>query len=179
MGVSRRGVLTGIWLGLAVLALECEAFGQRAASTGAGTQFVPVPFMLPMGQGGGLGGSGGGSGLDGSGSTGPVNAFNNPYMTPMLYGSMFPMSRNQMGWMMLANQAQMTGVGAGRLSGVRPGTPGTPGQNPVGRTAAQKRGSASTPGGLAARYFNRTKPGSTYPRAYFNRQPANYPDRSR
>lgn len=178
----RRGVLTGVWLGLAVMVMECEAYGQRGGSTSgaASTQFVPVPFMLPMGQSSPFGGGAGGG--DGStGASGTANVFNNPAASPMLYGSMFPMSRNQMGWMMMANQAQMTGQGlSSRTSGTRPGTgPSARGQAASGRSSAPKRGSAGTPGGLAAHYFNRTKSNTArLPQGYYNRQSRYFPDSS-
>ncbi len=181
MGILRRGLSTGVWLALVVMVMECEAYGQRttstsastSAGTAASTQFVPVPFMMPMGQSSPFGGGSGG----GDGST---NVFNNPAASPMLYGSMFPMSQNQAGWMMLANQAQMTGIGSGRLSGVRPGAGASGrGQAAGAMMSAPARRSSGGPGGLAAHYFNRTTPmASRTPQGYYNRRPSQFPDRS-
>ncbi len=75
----------------------------------------------------------------------------NPMVAPMLYGSP-GMSGNTMAGMMFASQAQSMGFGSGQLSGVRPVAAVRPG-GPAAKPKA--RGSASTPGGLAANYFNR------------------------
>ena len=53
--------------------------------------------------------------------TGGNNMFMNPMAAPFLYGSMFPTTPQQQGMMMLAGQAQMLGIGSGRLSGTRSG----------------------------------------------------------
>jgi hypothetical protein len=126
-----------------------------------------------------------------------TNAFNNPYAAPMLYGSMLSMyppagampgqsaaattpagalgmTPSQMGWMMLAAQSQMLGLGSGRLSGVRAGQNGPAGgRGPL--PSNLKSGGSSTPGGLAARYFNRTTRATPNQQSYFNRQPQYFP----
>ncbi len=167
-----RVLLLGLWASTAMFGLESTAFGQRA---GAGsTQFVPVP--IPMNGSFGMGGAA----AEGSGGA-PVNAFNNPYMTPMLYGSMYPMTQNQIGWMMLANQAQMTGIGSGRLSGVRPAGGSSTAAASARATASSgaRRPTSGMPGGLATRYFNRKSPNTRYPRTYFHRGTGYFPDGSR
>ena len=114
-------------------------------------------------------------GIMGMGGPG-TNPFTNPMAAPLLYGSMFPMTPQQTGLMMLAGQSQMLGIGSGQLSGVRPG-PGTPGAARGRQTIApgKTRGSASQPGGLAARYFNRTAMRPRIPQGFYNRQNRYYP----
>ena len=74
------------------------------------------------------------------------NMFMNPMASPFLYGSMFPMTPQQQGMMMLAGQAQMLGIGSGQLSGVRPGGHGVRGtasrQTAVRTVPAARPGSA-------------------------------------
>jgi hypothetical protein len=106
--------------------------------------------------------------------TGGNNMFMNPMASPFLYGSMFPMTQQQQGMMMLAGQAQMLGIGSGRMSGTRPGSPAAPGTR--GRQLqAGARGSTRTPGGLAARYFNRTTTRARIPQGFYNRPNQHYP----
>jgi len=115
-----------------------------------------------------------GQGNAGIGVNGMNSVFRNPMAAPYLFGSVYPMSPGQIGTMMLANQAGLTGIGSGQLSGVRPGAGaarGRPGQPP----AAKPRGSTATPGGLAARYFNRTAHVVRYPQSYYNRQTRYFP----
>jgi hypothetical protein len=141
------------------------------------------------GQSGALGGVGAQS-----------NLFRNPNAAPLIYGTMLGMtpdqsaaasagqtgslvnpmglSANQVGLMMLASTPQMTGIGSGRLSGVRPGAGPAQGAAQQ-KTAATGRGSAPQPGGLAARYFNRTTKTSRIPQSYFNRQSRFFPESGR
>jgi hypothetical protein len=120
----------------------------------------------PSGMGMGMGGS-------------TNNIFANPMAAPMLYGSMYPMNQRQMGLMMLAGQSQALGIGSGQLSGVRPGPNGQwPGRK-APQAAAKPRGSASQPGGLAARYFHRSAPVTRYPQSYYNRQNRYFPQVTR
>ena len=92
-----------------------------------GMGFLPMPGMFgsptpsatdaaALGMTGGPRG-----GMMGMGGTTMGNPFMNPMASPFLYGSMFPMTQQQAGVMMLAGQAQMLGIGSGQLSGVRPG----------------------------------------------------------
>ncbi len=84
---------------------------------------------------------------------------------------MMGMSTGQLGLLMLATQNN-GGVGSGQMSGARPG----PQNAATARTAAtSKRRSAAKPGGLAARYFNRTAAHTPYPQSYFNRQSRYFP----
>jgi hypothetical protein len=125
----------------------------------------------------GMQGSGNGLGMN------PMNgAFMNPMAAPYLMG--YPMSTNQIGAMMMMNQMGSSGLGSGQLSGVRPAA----GQQ-RGRTKqqppAKTRGTTTTPGGLASRYFNRTvsvnRPTnvSRIPQNYYTRQNRYYPQVAR
>ena len=98
----------------------------------------------------------------------------NPMASPMLYGSMFPMTQQQAGVLMLAGQAQMLGLGSGQLSGVRPVATGA-GRGRQVQPSVRNRGSAAQPGGLAARYFNRTTQRVRIPQGFYNRQNRHYP----
>lgn len=91
-----------------------------------------------------------------------------------LYGGMGGMGMNQLAMFMLMSNQQNGGIGSGQASGVR-GTQrqasslgGQP--TPGSRTRASDR-----PGGLAARYFNRTVAHPSYPQRYFNRRPSYFP----
>jgi len=107
------------------------------------------------------------------------NISTNPMAASMLYGNMYPMTQRQQGLMMLAGQSQMLGIGSGQLSGVRPGSAG-PSQGRTAQTASSKsRGSASQPGGLAARYFHRNAPVTRYPQGFYNRQNRYFPQVTR
>jgi hypothetical protein len=101
--------------------------------------------------------------------------FSNPMAGPMLYGTNYPMTPRQAGLLMLAGQAQMSGIGSGQLSGVRPSPGGTSKGLTARQSAAKPRGSASTPGGLAARYFHRNAPLTRYPQSYYTRQNRYFP----
>jgi hypothetical protein len=119
-------------------------------------------------------------GMQGPGNgVGGVNAMNNVFRNPMaapyMFGSVYPMGSSQAATMMLANQAGLMGMGAGQLSGVRPGAAGARGRG-APQSAAKPRGTASQPGGLAARYFNRTTARvNRYPQSYYSRQNRYYP----
>src|SRR6516162_6884488 len=52
-----------------------------------------------------------GMGATASGNTVMNNPTMNPMASPLLYGSMFPMTQQQAGLLMLAGQAQMMGLG--------------------------------------------------------------------
>jgi hypothetical protein len=96
-------------------------------------------------------------------------------------GSMNPMSlgATQMGLMMLATQRPM-GIGSGQLGGARsaPGADPRSSRGQQATTAREAHGQVRTPpppGGLAARYFNRTTARSPYPQKYYNRQSRYFP----
>jgi hypothetical protein len=129
----------------------------------------------------------------GSASAGGI--FSSPMAAPMLYSSMLGSSfpQNQAGaaagtgltspnlnaaqygmLLMMANQ-QNGGIGSGRISGIRGnGTQQTAsaGAKPAANTKAR---TSNRPGGLAARYFNRTNVHSSNPKNYFNRRPSYFP----
>jgi hypothetical protein len=107
--------------------------------------------------------------------TGANNMFMNPMASPFLYGSMFPMTQQQTGMMMLAGQAQMLGIGSGRLSGTRPGGPATGAAKRRMQAVPGARGTANQPGGLAARYFNRLTQKPRSLQSFYNRPNQHYP----
>jgi hypothetical protein len=125
-------------------------------------------------------------GMQGSGNGQGMNQMNGVFMNPMAAPYMlgYPMSTTQIGGMMMMNQMQNGGIGSGQISGVRPAA----GQQ-RGRTKQQvptkARGTTATPGGLAARYFNRTvsvnRPAnvSRIPQNYYTRQNRYYPQVAR
>jgi hypothetical protein len=114
-----------------------------------------------------------------------MNAMNGVFMNPMAapYLLGYPMSTQQIGAMMLMNQQAAGGIGSGQMSGVRPGAGQTKGR--AAKAPEKPRGMASTPAGLATRYFNRTtsvrKPVnvSRIPQSYYTRPPRNYPQVAR
>jgi len=163
--------------------------GGQAATT-------PLPMFSPLQA---VGASSLGQGAMGTGVGLQSNLFSNPYASPLLYGSMLGMapnqtaasasqsgslassmgiSPNQMGLMMLASTPQMMGMGSGQLSGIRPGAGPAQGAG-SSKTGAKPRGTAQQPGGLAARYFNRTTKISRIPQTYFNRQTRFFPESGR
>src|SRR5262249_14732760 len=96
-------------------------------------------------------------------------------------GSMNPMSlgSTQMGLWMLANQRPM-GIGSGQLGGARSAPGGDPrsSRGQQATTAREAHGQVRTsppPGGLAARYFNRTTARVPYPQKYYSRQNRYFP----
>ncbi len=107
--------------------------------------------------------------------------FMNPMAAPYMFG--MPMSNTQIAGMMMMNQMNGGGIGSGQLSGVRPGSRQTKGRNTKQATSA--RGTASTPAGLATKYFNRTvsmnRPVnvSRIPQSYYTRQNRYYPQVAR
>lgn len=112
----------------------------------------------------------------------PMNGvFMNPMAAPYMLG--YPMSTNQIGAMMMMNQMN-SGIGSGQISGVRPGT-----RQVRGRTkpepATKPRGTTTTPGGLASKYFHRTvsvnRPVNVnrIPPNYYTRQNRYYPQVAR
>ena len=123
--------------------------GMFGSPTPSATDAAALGVTAPRGGMMGMGGSG----MGGSAMTNPTM---NPMASPLFYGSMFPMTQQQAGVLMLAGQAQMLGLGSGQLSGVRPGGVSASARGRQTQPAVRNRGSAGTPGGLAARYFNRT-----------------------
>jgi hypothetical protein len=177
-----------------------QAAGARSLASGVGMMPIPVPLFAPSTASAGVDGVSGSSGT----SSG-ANLFSNPYAAPFLYSSMLPGWQPQaptgsstsqaqsataaptgtlgafpaqMGLMMLATQRPL-GIGSGRLSGARPGSGDDPrqsgGRSTARTSAGRTRGSVAHPGGLAARYFNRTGARSPYPQSYYNRQSRYFP----
>jgi len=168
---SGTGMGMNMGMGMGIMPVPYGMFGSASLSpTDAAALGMPRPVTPGMGMGMGMMGMGMGGGSN--------NVFANPMAAPMFYGNGFGMTPQQQGLMMLAGQSQMMGIGSGQLSGVRP----SPGGSSRGRTAQQasaKRGSASVPGGLAARYFHRTAPVTRYPQSYYSRQNRYFPQVTR
>ncbi len=171
--------------------------GPSMGTPSLGTATMPFPLAMPMIAPSNLNAAAS-SGTDVGGNPVQGNIFANPYMVPFFYGSMMPggfgtgtsasastssatsastaaagmgMGMNQMGLLMMATQ-NPNGVGSGRMSGVRGGTPSRTGSS----TQAQpRRNGSNQPGGLAARYFNRAAPCASIPRNYYNRQTRYFP----
>jgi hypothetical protein len=177
--------------GALTMALEAKAQSAAAASSAGssasaipdmtmGMGFMPLPGMFGSptpsatdaaalgmtAQRGGMMGMGGGTPM--------TNPTMNPMASPLFYGSVFPMTQQQAGVLMLAGQAQMLGLGSGQLSGVRPGAAGAA-RGRQTQPSVRNRGSSGQPGGLAARYFNRTTQRLRVPQGFYNRQIRYYP----
>jgi hypothetical protein len=151
---------------------------------------IPMPFFAPSGSNGSSDPSAAGA------PAAQSNVFSNPYNAPFLYNSMLPglqgqgqtqtglstnslgMAGTQMGMLMLATQRPM-GIGSGQLSGTGSGGGGDSRKSRAKTTATQQASGRSRtalqPGGLAARYFNRTGPRSAYPQNYYGRQSRYFP----
>lgn len=93
----------------------------------------------------------------GANASAATSAYANPLlvdpMAPMLmYGGVgMPMTRGQAGLSAISSMQQLSGIGSGRISGVRGGGA------PAPSTAAHTR-NANIVGGQASRYFNRAEP---------------------
>ncbi len=166
--------------------------GLYSGGMGMPMMALALPFMAGSG-------SNAASNLTGlpSVNTTPSNVFANPYAAPLLYGSMMPglgtglaaqgqtaasassssmsgtmgamnMGAAQMGLLMLATQGSLGNRSAGDRRTAR-------GQATTARQANGRVRTASPPGGLAARYFNRMSPRSPYPQTYYNRQNRYFP----
>ncbi|MDR3622420.1 MAG: hypothetical protein P4L85_23925 [Paludisphaera borealis] len=79
-----------------------------------------------------------------------------PMAASYLYGTAIPMTRGQVGLSAVSSIQQFTGLGSGRISGVRGGAEAAP------RAAAHTRNS-NIVGGQASRYFNRIQPRGAAP----------------
>jgi len=159
MGMGMMGMGMGNGMGFMPM-----PYGMFGSATPSATDAAALGMTRPSGGLMGMGGS-------------PSTAFTNPMTAPLIYGSMYPMTPQQSGMLMLAGQSQMLGIGSGQLSGVRPGpgTSGGSGGRPGKQALAKPRGSAGVPGGLAARYFNRTTQTARMPQGYYNRQNRYFP----
>jgi hypothetical protein len=166
--------------GTAVAGYPATTSPLNGGGTGMGMGMGLLPMMYAMNptaslsptDAAALGAQGQGTGS--FGPNGMNGMFRNPMAAPLLYSSLYPMTPNQTGALMLATQAGMMGIGSGQLSGVRPGNAQSRGRS-AQPTAAKPRGTASQPGGLATRYFNRTATVNRYPQSYFKRENRYYP----
>jgi hypothetical protein len=176
-----------------------------ASDLSSGLGMPMMALSLPFFANSAANGSANAGGLAGATTAAPSNLFANPYAAPLVYGSMLPGLGNQataqgqtasdtsagtlgtsmglgamgvggtqLGLMMLATQRPL-GIGSGQLGGARsgPGSDRQASRNPA--TAGRGPRPAPHPGGLAARYFNRTGPRSPYPQNYYNRQNRYFP----
>jgi hypothetical protein len=170
--------------GTAVAGYPATTSPLNGGGTGMGMGMGLLPMMYAMNptaslsptDAAALGAQGQGTGS--FGPNGMNGMFRNPMAAPLLYSSLYPMTPNQTGALMLATQAGMMGIGSGQLSGVRPGNAQSRGRS-AQPTAAKPRGTASQPGGLATRYFNRTATVNRYPQSYFKRENRYYPQVAR
>ncbi len=120
-----------------------------------------------------------GQGAIGLGGMGMNGGMLNPITAPMLLGNGFAPTPQQFGAYMLLNQAAAAGIGSGQISGVRP-SPGDPRTKAKTKpTSAKARPTTTTPGGLAAKYFNRTSTVSRIPQRYYARANRFYPQVAR
>jgi hypothetical protein len=206
---SQIRCLFAAWLGCSLVVALGDANAQTsstgAASTGATTSGATTGTGAWSGTGMGMGGMGlmpmmsamsptaglsptdaAALGMPRSGNGMGMNPMNGVFMNPMAapYLMGYPMSTNQIGAMMMMNGMNATGIGAGQMSGARQGN-----SQARGRTNAQPqaktRGTTTTPGGLAYRYFNRSvstnRPVnvSRIPSDYYKRQSRYYPQVAR
>jgi hypothetical protein len=170
--------------GTAVAGYPATTSPLNGGGTGMGMGMGLLPMMYAMNptaslsptDAAALGAQGQGTGS--FGPNGMNGMFRNPMAAPLLYSSLYPMTPNQTGALMLATQAGMMGIGSGQLSGVRPGNAQSRGRS-AQPTAAKPRGTASQPGGLATRYFNRTATVNRFPQSYFKRENRYYPQVAR
>lgn len=170
--------------------LGARGSGLGAASAGAinpGPQTMPSAAMTYSPAASAAMGSL--TGLPVVSSTGGV--FNTPLAAPLLYGAMMQgpvapqaqaslynspngLGSTQLGLLMLATMQQTGGVGSGQLNGARGGIRPTAATGAVNPQNAKQR-AANRPGGLAARYFNRTAARTAIPARYYKRQSRYYP----
>jgi hypothetical protein len=101
-----------------------------------------------------------------------ANPYANPYMNPFLnpYMTQGTMGRNSLLLYYMSAQQANGGLGSGRISGVRPGpAPSGPAPAAQRRSAAEMPTSMSTPGGGAARYFQRGPTAAVGQKSYYQR----------
>ncbi len=134
-------------MGMGFVPMPYGMFGSPTLSpTDAAALGMPTPTAHRNGDGDDGAGPDGnrwvrcGNGYGAAAAAASNNVFANPMSSPMLYGSMYPMTARQTGLMMLGNQVQMTGIGSGQLSGVRPG--GTSRRKPAPQAAQHAHAAA-------------------------------------
>jgi hypothetical protein len=108
-----------------------------------------------------------------------ANPYANPYLNPFLNPMMTQtQSQGNVALYFFAAQQANGGIGSGRLSGTRP-APASASTSASTSTTTQasrtERRSSNTPGGNAARYFNRAQQTPTQPAQFYNRQGRFYP----
>ncbi|MDG3004108.1 hypothetical protein [Paludisphaera mucosa] len=104
-----------------------------------------------------------------------------PLAAQMLYGTGIPLTRGQAGLSAMSSASRFTGIGSGRVSGVRGGP-----EPKRGSAAAPRKPTLRAPGGQASGYFNRygggtatnvSAPTSTATtRNYYNRPAGFFPE---
>jgi hypothetical protein len=120
-----------------------------------------------------------------------MNPVLNPYLNPLATQGSQPMPAGTAAMYFLAAQQMSGGLGSGRLNGPqapspagnparngRPGyasrTQGGPGSG-RGADAESRRGGANSPGGTAARYFDRDYPTKLNNTGYYSRPNRHFP----
>jgi hypothetical protein len=135
----------------AVSVFEATAYGQGARvdpyQGGAAPAFPGAPSAAAMAQ------QQAAASVSAAAAQQYANTMAADPMAPMLmYGGVgMPMTRGQAGLSAISSLQQMSGIGSGRISGVRGG------RRAEARTAAHTR-NANIVGGQASRFFNRVEP---------------------
>ena len=116
-------------------------------------------------------------GMMGMGGTTMSNPYMNPMASPFLYGSMFPMTQQQAGVYDAGGPGTNAGYWVGSVEWRAGPAPALPGAVRAGKRSHRRknRGTTGQPGGLAARYFNRTTQKPRIPQGFYNRQNQHYP----
>jgi hypothetical protein len=118
-----------------------------------------------------------------TGSGTPAAAFANPLMNPYMNPLINPYATQQVttpgnaALYLFAAQSMYTGIGSGRISGVRPGPGGSKanGRDKDAGPASAHRSASNTPGGNAARFFGRSQPAPAARASYYDRQARYFP----
>ena len=97
----------------------------------------------------------------------------------MIYGGINAASRNQMGMMVLASQAQSSGIGSGQLSGVRPEVAWVAAEARSAASRLGRAGNVQSARRTGRRYFHRTTTTSRNPQIYYNQQSRYFPQIAR
>ena len=166
---TQTGTTTSWGLGLGYM----PQFSTSSANSSTGQSgFSMTPMLMPMPM----------TTTAGTAGTAAARAAD-PLGLGFVYGpAAIPMTPGQAGLLMLSTTSQMTGLGNGQLSGVRPGVQQDSQANRRRRgkdhelvTAAHTRNS-NIPGGQAARYFNRgVTPSPSRSQPYYRRNLRYFP----
>jgi hypothetical protein len=156
--------LVGRWIAVPLLALICGAGWGRAVQAQMPTQ---IQTQSSLGRGSptaGVNANAAAPGFYGNPYAVPaMNPFLNPYAS--LYA---PATPQNAALYFFAAQQSMGGLGSGQMSGTRPG-PARAAAAPARSPIPEDRRVSDTPGGGAARYFNRSVPGGSIPENRYNR----------